>query len=354
MSTQAPDPWLLADVGGTNVRLALCLPGSLAPLQMDSIRLFRVQDFASLEAAAAVYLQAMDARVKHAVFAVAGRIEAGTVQLTNNAWVISAGSVQQALHLDSLQLVNDFAAISMALPLLGAPDSVTLAGEGTVVMTDDTLNFCVLGPGTGLGVAALRLQQGRPFVLRTEGGHTSFAPVGALEVEILARLTARFGRVSNERLICGAGLVNIHQALCEIEDVPAQDLTPEQVSAGATSDGDAMCQRAVEVFCGVMGSLAGDFALSYGAWNGVFLAGAWLRPLLPQLRQGLFHQRFTNKGRFEAAMRKVPVALIVHPQPGLLGAAGFAVSGSGRQLPPSRLSAAAMLQPASVARNATV
>ena len=318
---------LLADLGGTNVRFALCQPELAAPLLMHSIRPYRVADFACLEAAVQTYLQELQVTgVQHAVFAAAGHITAGQVQLTNYDWRIDAAHLKQALQLQSLQMVNDFAAISMALPLLGDQDTLPLAGgRSDAGGASDSATYCVLGPGTGLGVGALRLEQGRPWVLQTEGGHAGFAPVTPLEVAILARLTQRFGRVSNERLICGSGLVNIYEALCEIAGVSAQDLTPEQVSAQAVNGGIAQCQQAVELFCAVLGSVAGDLALSYGAWDGVFLTGAWLKPLLPLLQQGLFHQRFVNKGRFEAAMRLVPVALIVHPQPGLLGAAGFAL-----------------------------
>jgi glucokinase len=318
---------LLADLGGTNVRFALCQPDAPAPLLVQSIRPYRVADFASLEAAATAYLQELQVgNVRHAVFAAAGRIAAGQVQLTNNAWRIDAAQLKQALQLTSLQLVNDFAAVSMALPLLGDQDVVPLAGSlPDADCMQYSTTYCVLGPGTGLGVGALRLEQGRPWVLQTEGGHTGFAPVTPLEVAILERLTRRFGRISNERLICGSGLVNLYQALCEISGIPTQDLTPEQVSARAASGADAKCQQAVELFCAVLGSVAGDLALAYGAWDGVYLTGAWLRPLLPLLGQGLFHRRFVNKGRFEAAMQRIPVALIVHPQPGLLGAAGFAL-----------------------------
>lgn len=318
---------LLADLGGTNVRFALCQPELAAPLLMHSIRPYRVADFACLEAAVQTYLQELQVTgVQHAVFAAAGHITAGQVQLTNNDWRIDAAHLKHALQLKSLQMVNDFAAISMALPLLGDQDTLPLAGSRSDAGgASDSATYCVLGPGTGLGVGALRLEQGRPWVLQTEGGHAGFAPVTPLEVAILAHLTQRFGRVSNERLICGSGLVNIYGALCEIAGVSAQDLTPEQVSAQAVNGGNEQCQQAVELFCAVLGSVAGDLALSYGAWDGVYLTGAWLGPLRPLLQHGLFHQRFVNKGRFEAAMRRIPVALIVHPQPGLLGAAGFAL-----------------------------
>jgi glucokinase len=170
-------------------------------------------------------------------------------------------------------------------------------------------------------------------VLQTEGGHSSFAPGEPLEIEVLKQLTRRFGRVSNERLICGSGLVNIYQALGEINHVATEPLTPQDVTQRAKAHTDTQCEQAVDLFCAILGSIAGDLVLTYGAWDGAFLAGSWLAPLLPVLRGGDFRRRFAEKGRFTQFMRGVTVSLVIHPQPGLLGAAGYAVSESGLALP---------------------
>ena len=130
--------------------------------------------------------------------------------------------------------------------------------------------------------------------------------------------------MSNERLISGGGLVNIHRALCEIAGDPAPSLHPREVTAGA-SGGDARCREAVEVFCAVFGSVAGNLVLTLGAWDGVFLTGGLVPKLLADLQQPAFRQRFEDKGRFAAAMSRVPTIAITHPQSGLLGAAAFAL-----------------------------
>lgn len=328
-------PWLLADVGGTNVRFALAQPAAAAPLLLDSMRAYRVADFSSLQEAAKSYLAVIGAQPADAVFALAGRVEGTVVHMTNHSWVISAPRLQQDLGLGSVRLVNDFAAVGMGLPLLAAGDVMAL-GTSVAPITRGTgrQTFCVLGPGTGLGVSALAVQDEMVLCLQTEGGHTSFAPTSEEEIAVLRQLIARFGRVSVERLLCGSGLGNLHQALCAISSggAAAAPLAPEEITARAQRADDARCVRTIELFCEMLGTVAGDFALTYGAWDGVYLTGGLLAPLSPWLLRGRFRERFNDKGRFAPAVARVPVAFITHPQPGLLGAAGIAVAASGGSL----------------------
>ncbi|HXY22007.1 MAG TPA: glucokinase [Burkholderiaceae bacterium] len=323
--------WLLADVGGTNVRFALAQPSAVAPLMTESIRAYRVADFASLADAARSYARPLANKPTHAVFALAGRVENGHVKMTNHRWSVSAAQLQSDLTLDGVQLINDFAAISMGLPLLQR-DDVTALGHGADVIYRRTRpqTFCVLGPGTGLGISALTVRDGRIETLQTEGGHVGFAPTSADEIAILRQLMDRFARVSVERVLCGSGLVNVYQAICAMDSIEASPLAPEEITERARQLTDPPCVRAVEMFCDILGSVAGDCVLGYGAWDGVYLAGGMLAPLLPWLQQGRFRLRFDNKGRFAQAVSRVPVALVTHPQPGLLGAAACAVLACGR------------------------
>jgi len=328
-----PPAWLLADVGGTNVRFALAQPTAQAPLLLESIHAYRVAEFASLADAAKAYLAVVGETPAHAVFALAGRIEGARVQMTNHAWSISAPELQRDLALHSVKLINDFAAIGVGLPLLGASDVLALGPRVEVIARASApQTFCVLGPGTGLGVSTLAIRDGQLFGLETEGGHVSFAPTSEEEIAILRELMTRFGRVSIERLLCGSGLVNLHRAVCALAQVESADLSPEQITASARQQADPHCVRAIELFCDMLGCAAGDFALAYGAWDGVYLAGGMLDPLLPWLRQGRFRLRFNDKGRFSQAVARVPVALVTHRQPGLLGAAAVAVLAAGKPL----------------------
>ena len=317
---------LVADIGGTNIRFALVDAQAAAPLVRDSIRRYRVADYPSLGDAAHRYLDDTGARVSHAVFAAAGRITAGEVRLTNHPWVIRVEETRAALGLASMRVVNDFAAMSRCLPLL-ADDAVVVLGDAPAPAISGTAEatYAVIGPGTGLGVGAL-LKRMRHFdVLETEGGHVAFAPQTDEEIEILRVLRARYGRVSNERLISGNGLPHLHQALCALAGMQCDRLPPEIITAAADAGSDVLCVHTMEVFAAILGSVAGDLVLTLGAWDGLYLAGGLLPRLLPWLQRGTFRARFEDKGRFAESLRCVPSVAIMDPDAGLLGAAALAV-----------------------------
>ncbi|GLQ98571.1 glucokinase [Dyella mobilis] len=326
-------PTLLADLGGTNVRFALADTAADTPLMMDSVRRYRVKDFDTLADTIRQYFADTGHTASHAIIAAAGRIANGeTVQITNNPWAVSAHGLQEELHLDGVRLVNDFAAQGMSIPLLRNDQLQTVGGAPLPVHDKPTQTFVVMGPGTGLGVAGLLLRHDHWIVLETEGGHAGFAAHTAEDVEILHRLNARFGRVSNERMICGNGLVNLYLALADIAGQRAEEYTPEDITARATDASDALCVRTVETLAGIFGSVAGDLVLSLGGWDGVYLTGGVLKILMPWLQSGGFRERFESKGRFRDTMVNVPTIAITHPEPGLLGAAALAVLESGRVL----------------------
>lgn len=331
-----PTPTLLADLGGTNVRFALADTSSSAPLMMDSVRRYRVKDFDTLADTIRQYFIDTGHTASHAVIAAAGRIANGeTVQITNNPWAVSAHGLQAEIGFDAVRLVNDFAAQGMSIPLLQR-DQLKPVGPPLPPQHghNPTQTFVVMGPGTGLGVAGLLLRNDQWIVLETEGGHAGFAAHTAEDVEILHRLNARFGRVSNERMICGNGLVNLYLALADIAGQPAEEYTPEDITSRATDGSDALCVRTVETLAGIFGSVAGDLVLSLGGWDGVYLTGGVLAILMPWLQRGGFRERFEAKGRFRETMECVPTIAITHPEPGLLGAAALALLEAGKPLLP--------------------
>jgi len=317
-------PVLLADIGGTHARFALGDASADMPLLDDTVRKYPVTGFASLADAARGYLRETGARTTRAVFAVAARIDDGQARMTNHPWVISHGRLCRQLDLEHALLLNDFAAQAMAIPLLREGDYALLGGASWAPGRDtgDRIQ-AVVGPGTGLGVSALVSRGGEMFPLETEGGHASFPPGTPEEVAILERLSAHFGRVSTERLVCGPGLVNIHRALGEINDEDPGPVTPPDITTRARA-GDPLCMRAVDVFCAVFGAIAGDLVLTLGAWQGVFLTGGMVPAMLAELQHSGFRQRFEHKGRFSPAMARVPTVAVLHPEPGLLGAAAIA------------------------------
>lgn len=329
----AEAPTLLADVGGTNIRFALADPTAKSPFRAETVRRYHVADFPSMSDAAKRYFEETGLVVHRAIVDAAGRVDDGEVKITNNPWEISARRLERELGLDSVHLVNDFAALSMGVPLLERQDGVVIGEVRCPKLgTDKPQTFAVIGPGTGLGVGGLIIRDGTCTVLETEGGHAGFAAHTAEDIEILKRLNIKFGRVSNERLICGAGLVNLYGALCDIAGQTAEDLKPEDVTSRAEANTDPMCVKTVECFAAILGSVAGDLVLTLGAWDGVYIAGGLLPIMLPWMQKGTFRERFEEKGRFKATMKKVPTIGIVHHDPGLLGAAALAVIDAGLPL----------------------
>ncbi len=305
---------LVADIGGTNARFAL------APLEGRGLieeRRWRVADYPTLADAARAFIEevAPEAPPKVGVVAVAAPSNRDEVRMTNCKWQFSVSDTQRRLGFDHLQVINDFAANSWAV--LDLADSEMQVIGDKVLGPDRIGVFAALGPGTGLGVGAVRRDaDGTLAVIETEGGHIDFAPLSEEEDEVLVHLRSRFGRVSYERLLCGTGLVNIHDALTR----KGTDITPEEITRRA-GEGDAEAAKTVQTFCEILGSFAGNVALMHGAWEGVFLSGCMLREMASTLASGVFRTRFDNKGRFSAMLAEIPTILVQQPSLGLLGSA---------------------------------
>ena len=306
---------LVADVGGTNARFAL------APLDSQGAiieqRSLRVRDYPSLADAANAYLTevAPDNRPTAGMVAVAAPSVSDEIRMTNSDWNFSVSEARAQLGFDELQVINDFAANGWAV-LDVAPAELLQVGEKALA-PDRVGSFAALGPGTGLGVGAvMRDSDGQVRVVETEGGHVDFAPVSEEEDAILIALRKRFGRVSYERLICGAGLVNLFQVVTGND----RAIAPEEITTRALA-GDAEAQLAVDHFCNILGSFAGNVALMHGAWNGIFLSGCMLRSMADTLLNGKFRSRFETKGRFSNTVAQIPTLLVLDPMLGLRGSA---------------------------------
>lgn len=313
-----PDAVLVGDIGGTNARFALADIDGTAPRMHAPLTLANA-DFASLRHAIEHYLALTGARPRRAAIAVACPVGHDEIRLTNRAWSFSQSELREALGLQRLRMVNDFGAVAWAVPALQADDRVHLYGPAEATGQGP---ISVLGPGTGLGVGMLvgSAQDGWQ-VVETEGGHASFAPLGEEEEAIARWLSARHGRVSNERLLCGQGLSCIDAVLRgEPADRAAVLRAPAEVVALALDGHDQAARRALARFCAVLGSVAGDIALVHGA-RCVTIAGGMVPRFLPFLRSSAFRERFLAKGRFVAYLEAIAVQAITHPYPGLLGAA---------------------------------
>lgn len=314
---------LLADIGGTNARFAL-YDESAPAIALTQQHILKTADFASLQHAAEHYLRLVGARPDRASMAVASPVAGDEIRLTNRAWSFSQSELKRSLGLSELKVINDFGAVAHAVPALAAADRVLLHGSE---QSPPSGPITVLGPGTGLGVALLIGDPATGWrVVETEGGHVSFAPQGDEELRINRWIAARFGRCSNERLLCGAGIAHIDAALAAGDDlsVPVdwakQLRDPAAIVAAALDGHDLNARRTLARFCAILGSVAGDAALIHGART-VMIAGGIVPRFIPFLRSSAFRERFLAKGRFAAYLESVAIQVVTHAQPGLLGAA---------------------------------
>ncbi len=317
---------LIADIGGTNARFALCDPSARVPELLEP-RSLRNAGFASLQHAAEHYLAEVGARPRRAAIALACPVGGDEIRLTNRAWSFNRHELRASLGLDELRLINDFGAIAHAVPALAADERVVLHGQDHALERGP---ISVLGPGTGFGVGLLAGSAAQGWtVVETEGGHVSFAPLGDEERALADWAIARHGRASWERLLSGSGLAAIDAVLREREGGPPGPMRdPADVVAAALDGHDVVARRALARFCAILGSVAGDVTLVHGA-RSVVIAGGIVPRFLPFLRASAFRERFLAKGRFAAWLEPVSVQVAIHPNPGLLGAAVALRGGEG-------------------------
>lgn len=305
---------LVADIGATNARFGL-LDESGAVIHSQ---ILACADHPSLEDAAEAYLgmaAPADAPLQGAV-AIAGPVTGDVIQMTNHPWVFSVRRARERLGLDRLVAVNDFTAAAMAVPALGENDRQQV-GEGTPAAGEV---IGVLGPGTGLGVSGLVPgRQGGWRALSGEGGHITMAPVSDRESAVLAQLRKQHDHISAERLLSGMGLVNLYRSISLLDGREPEALVPKDVTARGLDAGNPQCVEALEMFCAMLGTVAGNLALTLGARGGVFIAGGIVPRLGPFFFHSRFRKRFVEKGRMRDYLGPIPTYVMTHPLPAFLG-----------------------------------
>ncbi len=307
------------DIGGTHARFALAEVADGQVLALGQAFTLQTADHASFQTAWEAFAEQIGQSLPKAVgVAVAGPVDGDVIKFTNNPWVLQPTQLPAQLQVDALSLVNDFGAVGHAVAQAGPEHFLQLCGPETDLSPDGTIS--VVGPGTGLGVSQVWRAGADYHVVATEGGHADFAPLDAIEDEILSQLRKRYRRVSVERIVAGPGLVDIYQTLARIEGRAIQQFDDKALWALGMSGEDSLATAAIDRFCLSLGSVAGDIALTQGASAVVIAGGLGLRIKDVLLTSG-FAERFRAKGRFEAMMARMPVKLITHPQPGLFGAA---------------------------------
>lgn len=308
---------LLADVGGTNARLAW-QDGPGAPI--EHIRVLPVAEHASLQAAIRLYLGGLGRQPAAAAIAMANPVTGDLVSMTNHHWSFSQAALRDELGLTTLRVLNDFTALALALPHLPAHELRQVGGGAAV----PGAAIALLGAGTGLGVSGLLPDGAGGWVpIAGEGGHVTLPAANGRERVLMDALLRRHGHASAERVASGTGLLETCHILCEADGVDASAFTSAAAVTEAALQGrHPQALEALEMLCGVLGAVAGNLALTLGARGGVYIGGGVVPRLGAWFDASPFRARFEAKGRFAAYLRQVPVWVITAPQsPALLGAA---------------------------------
>jgi glucokinase len=305
------DKILLGDIGGTTARFAVLTGDSLGPVDHLPVSQHR-----SMAHAVESYLasQSERDRVGAAVLGVAGPIESGRSFLVNSQWTIDAAELQAAFGFKPIHLINDFEAIAYALPSLGERDVKLIGGKPL-----PGESMAAIGPGTGLGMAGVISHDGRMTVVPSEGGHATLPGMTPREDAVIAHMRGRFDHVSAERALSGRGLENLYEAIAAIDGVTVAHKTAAEITQSALDRSCAISMAAVDMFCAMLGTVAGNLALMFRTRGGIYIAGGIVPRIVDLLAQSEFRTRFVAKGRLRSFLEDMPIAVIVNPDPAFLG-----------------------------------
>ncbi|MDO9572208.1 MAG: glucokinase [Hydrogenophaga sp.] len=322
MSASTPNPTLLprllADVGGTNARFAW---QAAAGAPITDVRVLACADYPTLQDATRAYLDGLGRGTPHAVaIAIANPITGDQIRMTNHHWSFSQAAVKAEFGFRTLRLLNDFTALALALPDLPASELRQVGGG----VAQPQAAMALVGAGTGLGVSGLLPNGLGGWVpLEGEGGHVTLPATTARERLVMDGLIRRYGHASAERVACGQGLLDTCLLLCEADGVTMGAFnSAADVTDAALKAGHPQALEALNLFCAMLGSVAGNLALTLGARGGVYVGGGIVPRLGAWFDTSAFRERFETKGRFQPYLSALPVWVITSAQsPALLGAA---------------------------------
>ena len=310
-------PVLVSDIGGTNARFSLKeTPQSelTAPVHV------RTGDYPGLGEAIEAVLPQLAARPRSAIACGAGPIIDGKLKLSNAAWLIDGREVAKKLDLAGGLLLNDFEAQALSLPVI--PEAWTRqigplrpGAEGPRV---------ILGPGTGLGVAALIEASGKHTPVSSEFCHMGFGPETEEERAIWPHLERAHGRITTESVTNGAGLARVYRAFQRSHGREPDLQDPAEVTAAALADPKGAAAEAVRLYWRIVGRLAGDAAIAFVARGGVTLAGGVLPRILDFLDEATFRRAFEDKAPVDGLARAISTRIVTHVDSVLVGMAAIA------------------------------
>jgi glucokinase len=308
-------PWLVGDIGGTNARFGLVEPGG--SLLHSSV--LADADYPGLGEAIEAYLGGRGGlpRPRLAAVAVASPITGDEVRMTNHPWAFSIAELRARLSFERFEVINDFTAQALALPHLGPGDKTAIGGGEA----RPGAPIGVLGPGSGLGVSGLVAVGERWIALSGEGGHATMPAASERESAVLSEMRRHFDHVSAERVLSGPGLVNLYNSLAAVDGVPASQYTAAQITDVEVENENPLCREATAMFCAMLGTVAGNLALTLGAKGGVYIGGGIVPRLGERFAASQFRERFEGKGRFRDYLAPIPTFVVTHKLPAFLGCA---------------------------------
>jgi glucokinase len=309
--------WLVGDIGATNARFGLMSPER----ELLHTQTYADDEYPAIEDALDVFLGGRGdlPMPRQGAIAVASPITGDRVAMTNHPWNFSIAGLKARFAFERFEVINDFTAVALALPYLGPEDRMTIGGGVPV----DGAPKGVLGPGSGLGVAGLVRCGSGWTPLTGEGGHATLAPANDRESAAIDRMRRHFDHVSAERVLSGPGLVNLYNTLAGIDAVPSLGYTAAQISDHAIHGTDPRCSETVAIFCAMLGTTAGNLALTLGARGGVYVAGGIVPRLGRLFADSPFRERFEAKGRFKDYMAAIPTYVVTHRLPAFFGCAAL-------------------------------
>lgn len=305
----------VADVGGTNIRLAQIDNG-----QLSHIKKYLCSDYATIgEVIQCYFAEFPELTFDAGCLGVACPVVDDIVDMTNNSWQFSISELQSLLGLTWLGVINDFTAVAHAVTVLNNEQKAQI-GQGKAKTGE---NVAVFGPGTGLGVKHLTPTDDGWLALDGEGGHVDFAAVDDLDIAILHFLTKKLGHASAEEVLSGRGIVHIYQAIAEHKGLQAPLTEAADITDKALTESCELCTATLAQFSKVLGSFAGNLALNLGTRGGVYIGGGIAPRFTDFIRQSDFRKRFEAKGRFRDYVADIPTFIITEPDHGLIGAMAY-------------------------------
>jgi len=314
---------LVADIGGTNSRLAIAITSRQdKEITLKNIHKFRNSDFNNFDEVIKRYLSISDERlISRMCIAAAGIISDTTVEMSNLNWKITVPSLQKTAKIDEVFIINDLQAQGYALDFIEPNDLEELIEGSYSKGPNDTKLVC--GMGTGFNVAIAYQTAFGTFVPASEYGHARTTTANEKQKMILKKLEENSSFVSYENILAGPGLNRLDQVLNQ-----RKDRTPSDILSAA-QEGDLKAKEVGSELAGFAGQAFGDFALMNMALGGVYLIGGVARAVMPYLKEENFKQNFYDRGNFSEIMKKISVYLILDDYAALKGCANYSTILSG-------------------------